>query len=214
MRIARCFALLRSLLFSGIPLVWVVSLFGQTDLENWKRVDGVRGCAGIPYMDLARKCMDRMVDVDEICKKVKWSCDDVPSYDGNQTEFENRTKKADQLEDEAKEEKDEKVKADLDEQSKEQREKAKEAEERAKGARKELELRKGFGAECLSGREVVQGYFEEALARGGRETDEAIKEIYTRRKKDEWQKSIGDHKQAIFDVREGTRKCQDLIDRR
>ena len=88
------------------------------------------------------------------------------------------------------------------------------AEERAKGARKELELRKGFGSECLSKREVVQKYFEKALEQGDHETDPTIKEIYTRQKKDEWQKGIDEHKEAINYVEEGTQKCQDLIDRR
>ena len=214
MRIARCSALLRRLLFCGIPLVWAASLFGETDLENWKRADGVTGCAGIPYMDLARKCMDTMVDVNEICKEVKWSCDDVASYDGNMKEFENRTKIADELANKASNETDKTVKEDLEKQSKEHREKAKEAEERAKGARKELELRKSVGAECLSKREVVQKLFEEALDRGDHETDPEIKEIYTRRKKDEWRNSIDEHKKSIDDVKKGTQKCQDKIDRR
>ena len=45
-------------------------------LDDFKRADGVKGCPGIPYPELARPCMDTMVDVNESCKVVKWSCRD------------------------------------------------------------------------------------------------------------------------------------------
>jgi len=94
----RCFVFLRQQLCYAILLAGIVVLFSRDvladPLEDWKRADEVKGCAGIPYMELARKCMDTMVEVGEICKEVKWSCagGDIPSLKGNEDEAANRKK--------------------------------------------------------------------------------------------------------------------------
>jgi hypothetical protein len=185
-------------------------------LDDWKRAESVEGCAGIPYQELARKCMDTMVDVAEACKAVKWSCDDVPSLKGNEETAANRNKRADDLERKLSSETDEQLRKEMQDEIKEQREKAKEAEERAKGAEKELTLRKGFGESCVKLRETVQKYFQETMERADRESSNfspEIKAIYEK-KKSQWKDSAEDHQKHIEKTTEGIRKCQDRLDRR
>ncbi|HEX4770892.1 MAG TPA: hypothetical protein VH351_08695 [Bryobacteraceae bacterium] len=203
-----------ALLLTGVGILFSRAALGEDpSLDDWKRAEAVTGCAGIPYQELARRCMDTMTDVHD---GKNWACDDVPSLKGNEDEAANRNKRADELEQKLSSETDEKIREDLQNEIKEQREKAKECEERAKGAEKELELRKGFGEEALKLRETVQQHFRDAMDRADRESSSfspEIKAIYEK-KKGEWERSFEEHKEPIEKVKAGIQKCQDRLDRR
>lgn len=205
-----------------ILLTFTVALFCQTvvaedpSLDAWQRVKGVDGCSGIPYIGLARKCMDTMVDVNESCKQVKWSCEDVPSLKGNEEEAYNRRKRADDLESNLAKVTDKEELKKMKTEIEEQRKKAAEAEERAKGAKKELELRRGFGNDCIKLRKNVQVYFRDTMDRADRESSSfspEIKAIYEQ-KKGPWKDQYDKHEKHVDLTKAGVDACERKLDRR
>jgi hypothetical protein len=199
-------------------------------LDDFKRADGVKGCPGIPYPELARRCMDTMVDVNESCKVVKWSC-----RDGNLQSIRTNTQMAQDIARDIENKEnalrtEEKNLAAAKEPDKraiedrirdlkkaigEQQEKKKAAEERAVGARKETELRLAFGTKCLDVRGKVQGYFKEAIDKaksdaGKSDINPEIKRIIENNMR-RWETEYEEHKQAMNDVTDGIRYCQDWL---
>jgi hypothetical protein len=199
-------------------------------LSDFKRADGVEGCPGIPYPELARRCMDTMVDVHESCKVVKWSC-----RDGNLQSIRTNTQMAQDIAKDieskenalrteernlssAKEADKRSIEdriRDLKKGIVEQQEKKKAAEERAVGARKETELRLAFGTKCLELRGKVNGYFKEGIDRakadaGKSDVDPEIKRII-QDNMSRWEREYEKHKQVMNDVTDGIKYCQDWL---
>jgi hypothetical protein len=225
--------LIRVFLTAGVVLISSVAGDGLAlaqSLDDFKRADGVKGCPGIPYPELARRCMDTMVDVNESCKLVKWSC-----RDGNLQSIRTNTQIAQDLarDIESKENAlrteernlasakeadkraiEDKIR-DLKKAIGEQQEKKKAADESAVGARKEPELRLAFGTKCLELRGKVNGYFKEGIDRaksdaGKSDVNPEIKRII-QNNLSRWEAEYGEHKQVINDVTDGIRYCQDWL---
>jgi hypothetical protein len=218
-------------------LTLIIILLGMTQfegvalaesVEDFKKVDGVEGCAGIPYADLARRCMDTMVDVNQQCKQINWSCAEgnIPSIRTNlaiatnlKTDIENlersltaQEKILSSAEGQDKGFIDDSIR-DLKKRITEQKDKMKAAEERAAGARKETELRLAFGTKCLELRGAVMKYFQNTIDKAKNESDPEIK-LIVERKMSKWQQSYEEHKQPIDDVTKGIRFCQNWLDGR
>ena len=185
-------------------------------LDDWKRAESVDGCVGIPYQELARKCMDTTVDLEEACKEGKWSCNSISDLKGTEEDAVFRKKRADDLEGKLSSEPDEQRRKEMQEEINQLRDKAKDSEERAKGIEKELSLRKGIGEACVKLRQTVQQYFQEAMDRADRESGNfspEIKAIYEK-KKDRWKDSYEQHNKPIETTNAGIQKCKDNLERR
>ncbi len=206
--------------FNGVALAQSV--------EDFKRVVGVDYCPGIPYPDLARRCMDTMVDVDQQCKNTNWSCKDgnVPSIRSNlgtaanlKTDIANlestlaaEEKNLSSAEGEDKEPIEVNIR-DLKERIAKQRDKMTAAEERALGARKETELRLAFGTKCLELRGAVMKYYQDTMDKAKNESDPEIISI-VQSKMGKWQQDYEDHKKPMDEVTSGIKYCQNWLEGR
>jgi len=226
-------SLFRPFLTAGVVLISSVAGGGfapAQSLDDFKRADGVKGCPGIPYPELARRCMDTMVDVHESCKVVKWSCRDgsLQSIRTNtqiaqdiardiETKENALTTEETNLESAKEADKPAIVNriSDLKKAIGEQQEKKKAAEERAVGARKETELRLAFGTKCLELRGKVNGYFKEGIDRA--KSDAGKSDVSPESKRiiqnnmSRWEAESGEHKQVMNDVTDGIKYCQDWL---
>jgi hypothetical protein len=199
----------------GAPFIRA-ALADDPTLDDWKRAEAVDGCAGIPYQELARKCMDAMVDLPGACKEAQWSCDSISSLKGTEEDAVFRKRRADDLQGKLSSEPDEQRRKEMQAEIEKLREKAKDSEEHAKGIEKELALRKGIGEGCLKLRKTVQQIFKEAMDRADHDSGNfspEIKAIYEKRK-DKWKKEYESHEEGVGAVTKGIQKCQDNLDRR
>lgn len=159
-------------------------------LDDFKNVDGLTGCASIPYAEERRRCTDTMVEVHDRCKLEAWSTGiadpkvflaaadslekAVKALQSEKSTLESKRSAANDAEKSNLEQPLSTVERSITELSQRQTEQ----KELAGGARRELELRRAIGEKCLEVRTQVQKYFETAISRARGESDPLLENAY------------------------------------
>ncbi|HMU41333.1 MAG TPA: hypothetical protein PKE31_20155 [Pseudomonadota bacterium] len=182
---------------------------------DWKAIQGVKGCAGIPYSSLRSSCKDKGEDVGRYCKSDAnpFSCDGLgtkgllAAIDGIKGEIERLKSARDDQKNRRSNAKDDNERRDAEDKIKEIEDKLYKTEGRLESHKKQVDDNKSEaekriynGEKCRDARRAVQELFKDVISRAKGESDPVIKEIASSQISHVWEPEYTDHEDHLSRV--------------